>query len=160
MLRILKPKLVGGIQGPIPPPAVASYTLDEINGIIRLLHYPGYVAGVFDAKKMMECEQDQVTHAYRSLYEKLIPLTGKCDPTDQADTAIADDPRGYLTGLSQYVSAESEIESDDLIGIQLMSRGPSGAANLRDRVETIKIEPRSITVRAKEEMISTKQGNL
>ena len=82
MLRILKPKLVGGIQGPIPPPAVASNLLDEINGIIRLLHDADFVAGVFDANKMLQCDQNQVTHAYRSLYDKLTPLTGKCDPTD------------------------------------------------------------------------------
>ena len=82
MLLILKLKLIGGIQGPIPPPAVASNLLDEINGIIRLLHDAGFAAGVFDANKMLQCDQDQVTHAYRSLYDKLTPLTGKCDPTD------------------------------------------------------------------------------
>ena len=82
MLRILKPKLVGGIQGPIPPPAVASYTLDEINGIIRLLHDADFVAGVFDAYQIVESDQHQVNLAYRSLYNKLIPRTGKCDPTD------------------------------------------------------------------------------
>ena len=66
MLRILKPKLIGGIQGLIPPPAVASNMLDEINGIIRMLHD----AGVFDANKILECEKDQVTHTCRSLYDK------------------------------------------------------------------------------------------
>ena len=96
MLRILKPKLIGGIQGPIPLPAVASDILKEINGIIRLLHGAGLVAGVFDASKMMECDQDQVTHAYRSLYDKLTPLTGECDPTDQAEAAIVE-PREDTT---------------------------------------------------------------
>ena len=102
MLQILKPKLIGKIQGQIPPQTVASNTLKEINGIIRLLQDAGFVAGLFNASKLLECEQDQVTHAYRSLYDKLIPLTGKCYPTNQADTAIADAPSVYRTGKWQY----------------------------------------------------------
>ena len=56
MLLILKLKLIGGIQGPIPPPAVASNLLDEINGIIRLLHDADFVAGVFDAYQIVESD--------------------------------------------------------------------------------------------------------
>ena len=113
VLRILKPNLIGGIQGPIPPPAIASDILEEINGIIRLLHDVGFVAGVFDVNKMLECNQEQVSYTYRALYDKLTPLTGKCDPTDQAEAAIVDTPKGYHIRSSQYASAESEIESDD-----------------------------------------------
>ena len=54
VLQILKPKLIGEIKNPIPPPAGASNTLDEISGIIRMLHKAGLVAGVFDANKMLE----------------------------------------------------------------------------------------------------------
>ena len=43
--------------------------------------------------------------------------------------------REYHTESSQYVSAESEVESGDLIGIQQVSLGPNGAAHLRDRME-------------------------
>ena len=100
-----------------------------------------------------------MTDAYRLIYDKLIPLTCKCDPTDQADTVIADAPSGYLTGSSQCASAESEIESDDLIDIQRMSLSPSGVAHLRDRLEKIKSEPRS-TARAEGETNSTTQGHL
>ena len=101
-----------------------------------------------------------MNHASRSLYKKLVPLTGKCDCTDQADTAIADSSRGYLTGSSQCASAESEIESDDSIDIQRTSLGPSGAAHLSDRIETIKTEPRSTSARAKGDTNSTTQGHL
>ena len=41
-----------------------------------------------------------------------------------------------------------------------MSLGPSGAAHLRNQVETIRIEPRSTTARAKEEKNLTTQGHL
>ena len=82
VFQILNTKLFGGIKGPIPLLAVASNTIDEVNEIIRLLHDAGFVAGLFKANKLLKCEQDQVTHAYRSLYNKLILLKGKCDPTD------------------------------------------------------------------------------
>ena len=67
VLQILKPKLVGEIQGPISPPTVTTNPLDGINAIIQLLYDAGYVAGVFDANKLLECDQDQVIHACRSL---------------------------------------------------------------------------------------------
>ena len=57
VVRILKPKLIGGIQGPVPPPAVASNILEKKNGIMRLLHDAGFVAGVFVANKMLECNK-------------------------------------------------------------------------------------------------------
>ena len=50
------------------------------------------------------------------------------------------------------------MESDDSVGIQRTSLGPSGAAH-RDRVETIKIEPSSMITCAKGEMTSM-QGHL
>uniref|UniRef100_A0AAV1VNF3 CCHC-type domain-containing protein n=1 Tax=Peronospora matthiolae TaxID=2874970 RepID=A0AAV1VNF3_9STRA len=52
------------------------------------------------------------------------------------------------------------MESDDSIGIQRMSLGPSGAAHLRDQVDAIKCEPRSAIACAKEEMTSAMQGHL
>ena len=67
VLQILKPKLVGEIQGPISPPTVTTNLLDGINAIIQLPHDAEYVAEVFDANKLLECDQDQVIHACRSL---------------------------------------------------------------------------------------------
>ncbi|MCY0726090.1 hypothetical protein OVW19_30570, partial [Klebsiella pneumoniae] len=78
-------------------------------------------------------------HACRSLYDKLIPLTGKRESADQAVGTIADVPKGHYTGSSQYASAESEMESDNSVGIQRMSLGPSGAALICDRVESVKM---------------------
>ena len=37
VLKILKPKLIGKIQGPISAPAKASNTLEGTNGIVQLL---------------------------------------------------------------------------------------------------------------------------
>ena len=60
-------------------------------------------------------------------------------------TAIADIPKEYHTGSSQYASAESEIDS---IGMQQMSLGLSGSAHLIDRTKGIKAESRSAAIRA------------
>ena len=92
--------------------------------------------------------------------EQVKLLTGKCESTDQAATTIADVPRGYHTGSSQYASADSGMESDDSVGIQRVSLGPSGAVHLRDRDEMIKIEPQTTITCAKGEMTSTMQGHL
>ena len=64
VLQILKPKLIGEIKGPIPLSAGASNTLEEIAWITRLPHEANLVAGVFDANKLMKCDQDEVTYAY------------------------------------------------------------------------------------------------
>ena len=118
----------------------------------------------------------------RLLYEGLIPLTGEYKDEDQAipsiadapgrslkdgykheDQAflsIADAPRGYHTGPSEYASAESEIESDELIGIQQMALGPSGAPPLRDVMVRIKDESRSAAACVREEVSPSIPGPL
>uniref|UniRef100_A0AAV1TUP4 Uncharacterized protein n=1 Tax=Peronospora matthiolae TaxID=2874970 RepID=A0AAV1TUP4_9STRA len=148
--RILNPKLIEETQGPISRPKVATNAVEGISAIIQLLQDAGYVAGAFDANELLERDQDQVIHACRSLYDKLISLTGKCKSADQAVATIADVPRGYHAGSSQYASAEYEMESYDSVGIQRMSLGPSGATYLRDRVESVKLNSRSKAKGAKE----------
>lgn len=55
-----------------------------------MLRDAGFVAGVFDAKKLLVCTQVQVFKACCSLYEGLITLAGDYKNEDQALTAIAD----------------------------------------------------------------------
>uniref|UniRef100_A0AAV1VEF5 Uncharacterized protein n=1 Tax=Peronospora matthiolae TaxID=2874970 RepID=A0AAV1VEF5_9STRA len=100
VLRILNPKLIGDIQGPISRSKVATNAVEGISAIIQLLEDAGYVAGEFDTNELLECDQDQVIHACRSLDDKLTPLTGRCESADQAVATIADVPRGYHTGSS------------------------------------------------------------
>uniref|UniRef100_A0AAV1TID1 Uncharacterized protein n=1 Tax=Peronospora matthiolae TaxID=2874970 RepID=A0AAV1TID1_9STRA len=82
VLRILNFKLIGEIQGLISRPKVATNAVEGISAIIQLQQDAGYVAGAFDANELRECDQDQVIHTCRSLYDKLIPLTGKCESAD------------------------------------------------------------------------------
>ena len=122
--------------------------LEGIYEIMQPLHEAGFVAGMLDVRKLLKCDQDQVTYVCRLLYEKLIPLTGKIKIEDQAITAIADMPKEFHTGSSQYASAKSEIESDASIGIQRMSLGFSGSAHLLDRAKGIKAKSRSAAIHA------------
>ena len=173
VLRILKPKMIGTIQGPISAPTIVSNKLDGINRITQLLNEAGFVAGTFDTRGLLDCEQ------YRVIHEKVVPLTGLRKSDDHAKETAANDhvvptaaevQRVYRTELSQYAPAESELESGDSISTQRMSLGPSGAAHLRDRMENkaylrsrgegIESEPRSTPVRAKEDVSSTTQGQL
>uniref|UniRef100_A0AAV1TNV1 Uncharacterized protein n=1 Tax=Peronospora matthiolae TaxID=2874970 RepID=A0AAV1TNV1_9STRA len=59
VLRILNPKMIGEIQGPISLPKAATNPLEGINAIIQILQDAEYVAGAFDASKLLECDQDR-----------------------------------------------------------------------------------------------------
>uniref|UniRef100_A0AAV1USV6 Uncharacterized protein n=1 Tax=Peronospora matthiolae TaxID=2874970 RepID=A0AAV1USV6_9STRA len=96
-LKILNPKLIGEIKGTASLPKAATNPLEGISAIIQLLQDAGDVAVMFDADKRLECDRDQVMHACQSLYNKLVPLTGKRKSTDQAVAKAADAPRGYHT---------------------------------------------------------------
>ena len=139
-------------RGDSTPDRGTSNPLEGINGIIHLLRDAGFLAGVFDAKKLLDCKQDQVRRTCRLLYDGLITLTGEYKHEDQAFLAIADTPSGYHTGSSQYAPAESEIESDEPIGIQRMELGISGETYPRDRMVRIKEESRSAAACAREEV--------
>ena len=77
----------------------------------------------------MRCDLDRVM---RSLFTKLIPLTGEYDLADRASQRIADIPKGYHTGSSHYMWAESELESSESsINIQRMSLEPAGTAPIQ-----------------------------
>ena len=67
VLRILKHKMIGTIQGPISAPTIVSNKLDGINRITQLLNEAGFVAGTFDARELLDCEQDRVIHACQLL---------------------------------------------------------------------------------------------
>ena len=63
VLQVLKPKLIDEIQGPVSTPASSSNMLERIYVIMQLLHEAGFVAEMFDVRKRLESDQDQVTCA-------------------------------------------------------------------------------------------------
>ena len=53
VLQVLKPKLIDEIQGPVSTTAIASNMLEGIYGIMQLLHEAGFVADIFDVRKLL-----------------------------------------------------------------------------------------------------------
>ena len=67
---------------------------------MEILQSAGFAGKAFDAQMLLKCDLDRVM---RSLFTKLIPLTGEYDLADRASQRIADIPKGYHTGSSHYM---------------------------------------------------------
>ena len=65
VLKILKPKLIGSLQGPILAPIATSNQLEAIRHLMNLLQEAGFAAGAFDAQILLEFSADQVIQASR-----------------------------------------------------------------------------------------------
>ena len=123
----------GKFLAPISAPATASNTLKGIHEIILLLRDAGFVGGCSTRRSYWIVNKIKCLRRVDRCM-RLISLTGEYknedlalpaiadapdrswkhyyEYEDQAFLAIADAPKGYHTGSSQYVSAESEVESD------------------------------------------------
>ena len=55
VLKILKPKLIGSLQGPVTAPIETTNQLEAIRHVMKLLQEAGFIAGEFDAQKLLEC---------------------------------------------------------------------------------------------------------
>ncbi|CAI5729121.1 unnamed protein product [Peronospora effusa] len=97
VLMILKPKLIGSLRRPISAPIPTPNQLEAIRRLMELLQNDGFTTGAFDAKVLLECDHDRVIQEGRSPFSKLVPLTGECDPVDQAIQPIVYIPKGYHT---------------------------------------------------------------
>ena len=131
-LENLKPKILGSLRGPISSSLQTSNQLEAIRRLMEQLQSAEFAAGAFDAQMLLGYDLDRVIQAGRSLFTKLVPITGEYDPAERAIQRIADIPKRYYTGLSQYMSAKSEVKlSESSINIQRMSLGPAGAAYIK-----------------------------
>ena len=63
VLQGLKLNLIDEMQGPVLTPASASNILERTYGIMQHLHEAGSLAEIFDVRKLLECDQDQITYA-------------------------------------------------------------------------------------------------
>ena len=63
VLKIIEPKLIGSLQGPVSAPTKTPNQLEAIRRLMNLLKEAGFTAGAFDAQKLLECDHDQVIKA-------------------------------------------------------------------------------------------------
>ena len=87
-LKDFEPKLIRSLQGPVTASTEAANQLKAIRRVMKFLQEADFIAEKFDAQKLLECDHDQVINAEKSLFEKLIFLTGRYGSTDQAITPI------------------------------------------------------------------------
>ena len=134
--------------------------LQGIYGFMQILHEAGFVAELFDVRKLLEYDKDQITYACRSFYEKLIILTGKPRLKIKRVSRSRAYQKNKKNGSSQYALAETEIKSDASIGIQRMSLGPSGSSHLLYSAKDVKAESLSAAIRATEHDTLSIQVNM
>ncbi|KAE9264423.1 hypothetical protein PR003_g32808, partial [Phytophthora rubi] len=133
VMKIMRLKIVGTLQGPVTAPVVTTDKLDAIKMLMHLLKEAGIVQGAFEVNELFDRDVSDITRSTMTLHLMLAPLVGSTKI--EIDTAPAVSPRSpeYQTGSSQYASATSEAESESSDDLQRMTLGPSGAAMLQQR---------------------------
>ena len=112
IIKTLNHKLIKSLRESVSAPSATGNKMKAIRRLIHLLQDAGFTSGVFDAHNLLDCGKDQVTFASRSLFENKVSLKGGYGTAYLKVVPIADIPRGYHTGSSQYASTKSELESD------------------------------------------------
>ncbi|KAL4163229.1 hypothetical protein KRP22_014808 [Phytophthora ramorum] len=141
MMKILIPKQIGVLKGPVSVPRVRSNKLDAVKEQFRLLDDSGLVAGAFEANELFDLDLDTIHYANRGLFDCLKLLVGESpqiqdpEPSPQVSTAECQ------TGSSHYASATSEPDSDSSADPRRMPLGPSGMALIGSRAKVADIKP-------------------
>ncbi|KAL4115144.1 hypothetical protein PRIC2_014038 [Phytophthora ramorum] len=71
MMKILIPKQIGVLKGPVSVPRVRSNKLDAVKEQFRLLDDSGLVAGAFEANELFDLDLDTIHYANRGLFDCL-----------------------------------------------------------------------------------------
>ena len=71
VLKILCPKLIGSLGGPVTAPTRVTRKIDAIRSIMHLLKEAGFCPGAFEARKLMDRDLDLIVNATHELFEKL-----------------------------------------------------------------------------------------
>ncbi|KAE9274615.1 hypothetical protein PF008_g29549 [Phytophthora fragariae] len=140
-MKVMKPKQIGELQGPVAAPVPATNQMDGIRGLMRMLKEAGIVVGAFDANELFRLSLVTMEKSSTLLFKLLTPLVGASSQSTSPDHDPSRATRNSHSGSSPFVSANgsadgsvaSELGSDISIGIGRMTLGPSGAAMLQSR---------------------------
>ena len=97
VLRVLRPKLIGSLCGPVSTPGKATNLIDASRMLTQLLKEAGFTLGDFDAEVLFDCGKDRIMTAAHTLFEKLSSLVGNRDQVEETKPTI-DTQKEYLTG--------------------------------------------------------------
>ncbi|GMF38220.1 unnamed protein product [Phytophthora fragariaefolia] len=83
VMKIMRPKLIGVLQGPVKAPREASDMLDAVKILMRMLKDAGIVLGSFDANELFDMEQSTIRETTLNLFARLAPIVGSVVPVPQ-----------------------------------------------------------------------------
>ncbi|ETO63483.1 hypothetical protein F444_18822 [Phytophthora nicotianae P1976] len=134
VMRILRPKLLGDLKGPVSEPALRSNKLDNVKATLRLFEESGIVAGAFEANDLFDLSEEVIKAVPKTLFELLKPLVDGVHRISKNEGSPCDSPRDdHDVSSSHYESATEEVDTDSVDDPPRMTLGPSGTAMLRDR---------------------------
>ncbi|ETO85547.1 hypothetical protein F444_00814 [Phytophthora nicotianae P1976] len=132
-MRILRPKLLGDLEGPVSEPALRSNKLDNVKATPQLFKKSGIVAEAFEANDLFNFRRGH-QGCPRTLLGLLKPLVGgvhKVPMKEGPPTDFPGDDRDESS--SHYESPTEEVDTDSVDDPSRMTLGPSGTATLRNR---------------------------
>ncbi|GMF47857.1 unnamed protein product [Phytophthora fragariaefolia] len=151
VIRVLRPKIIGELQGLVSPPAAGSTKLSATKALMRLLKETGIIAESFEAEALFDLKFSEIKQSVQSLFELLAPLVGEPDqtqklPTQSKSTTIRSTltvarwtpivaPGDQTAASSPCVSATEEVESSDSEEPPRMALGSAGAAMFQNRAK-------------------------
>ncbi|KAE8881272.1 hypothetical protein PF005_g27784 [Phytophthora fragariae] len=144
VMKIMRLKIVGTLQGPVTAPVVTTDKLGAIKMLMHPLKEAGIVQGAFEVNELFERDVSDITRSTMSLHLILTPLVGSTKIEIDTTPAVSPHSPEYQTGSPQYASATSVADSETSVDLQRMTLGPSGAAMLQQRKmkeETIPQQP-------------------
>ncbi|GMF50502.1 unnamed protein product [Phytophthora fragariaefolia] len=151
VMRVLRPNILGELQGPVSPPAAGANKLSATKALMRLLKETGIIAESVEAEVLFDLKLSEIKQSVQSLFQLLAPLVGEPDqtqkqPTQSKSTATRSTltkarstpivaPGDQTAVSSPCVSDTEEVESSDSEEPPRMPLGPAGAAMRQNRAK-------------------------
>ncbi|GMF56493.1 unnamed protein product [Phytophthora fragariaefolia] len=143
VMRVLRPKLLGELQGPVSPPAAGSTKLSATKALMRLLKETGIIAESFEAEALFDLKLSEIKQSVQSLFELLAPLVGEPDQAQKQSiqskstrstlTVARSTPivaPGDQTAASHLIHASKSCETDRRTNDYKPKRYPEGNGEL------------------------------
>ncbi|GMG17469.1 unnamed protein product [Phytophthora fragariaefolia] len=86
VMRVLQPKFIGELQGPVSPPAAGSSKLSATRALMRLHKETGIIAKSFESEALFDLKLSEVKQSVQSLFKLLAPLVSEPDQSQKQPT--------------------------------------------------------------------------
>ncbi|GMF58119.1 unnamed protein product [Phytophthora fragariaefolia] len=86
VMRVLRPKILGELEGPVSPPVAGSTKQSATKALMRLLKETGIIAESFETEALFDLKLSEIKQSVQSLFELLSPLVGEPDQAHKQST--------------------------------------------------------------------------